>query len=71
MPSKKDPSVLEELIRALQDDAVLAAIGAIFDKRLLAMSAEIAELKTDNLGCARPNSGEPTYRSPRSLFEAT
>ena len=50
MPPKKDPSVLEELIRALQDDAVLAAIGAIFDKRLLAMSAEIAELKTDNLG---------------------
>ena len=53
MPPKKDPSVLEELIRALQDDAVLAAIGTIFDKRLLAMSAEIAELKTDNLGLRR------------------
>ena len=50
MPPKKDPSILEELIRALQDDAVLAAIGDIFGKRLLAMSAEIAELKTDNLG---------------------
>ena len=53
MPPKKDPSVLEELIRALQDDAVLAAIDAIFDKRLLAMSAEIAEFKTDNLGLRR------------------
>ena len=53
MPPKKDPSVLEELIRALQDNAVLAAIGAIFDKRLSTMSTEIAELKTDNLGLRR------------------
>ena len=53
MPSKKDQSVLEELIRALQDDTVLAAIGAIFDKRLLAMSAEIPESKSDNLGLRR------------------
>ena len=53
MHPKKDPNVLEELIRALQDEAVLAAISAIFDKRLLAMSAEIAELKMDNLGLRR------------------
>ena len=53
MPPKTDPNVLEEQIRAVQDDMVDPAVGAIFDKRLVAMSAEIADLKTDNLSLWR------------------
>ena len=50
MPPKKESNVLEEQIRSMQDDMVVATVGAIFNKRLVAMSIEIAALKTDNLG---------------------
>ena len=55
MPPKKDqPAVgpssgllLEDLVRALQDSAVVAALVDIFDKRVAAMGETIAELRYD------------------------
>ena len=56
MPPKKDqpaggPSsgpLLEDLVRALQDPAVVVALGDIFDKRVAAMAETITELRSDN-----------------------
>ena len=48
MPSTKDQPVgpssgllLEDLVRALQDPAVVVALGDIFDKRVAAMAEAI------------------------------
>ena len=56
MPPKKvqpasGPSsslLLEDFVRALQDPAVVVALGDIFDKRVAAMTETITELRSDN-----------------------
>ena len=56
MPPKKEnstPTLLEDLIQALQDESVVAALDAIFDKRLTAMTTEITDLKATNVKLSR------------------
>ena len=56
MPPKKDLQTgastglltIDDLVRALQDEAVVAALGAILDKRIAVMEDTINELRTDN-----------------------
>ena len=55
MPPKKDLQTgastglltIDDLVRALRDEAVVAALGAILDKRIAVMEDTINELRTD------------------------
>ena len=57
MPPKKakpaSPPLLEDLIRALQDESVVTTLDAFSDNRLAAMTVKIADLKMTNFKQSR------------------